>query len=126
VVERHWTMTAVNVAPGAARRAVHDFCLYVGLDDERVHDVVLCVSEAVSDMVLQHLDAPEEGVVEIDAHVTEHLCIHVRDPAGSFRPRPDQPGESLWVPIISQLAHSVELRTHDRGGTAVVMKFALP
>jgi anti-sigma regulatory factor (Ser/Thr protein kinase) len=127
MLERHWTMAAVNVAPGAARRAVHDFCQYVGLDDEHVHEVVLCVSEAVTNVVLHaYPDASEEGLVEIDAYVDEHLCVHVRDTGGGLRPRPDSATGGLGLPIISQLAHSLEVRTHDRGGTEVVMKFALP
>jgi anti-sigma regulatory factor (Ser/Thr protein kinase) len=120
-------MAALNVAPGAARRAVHDFCLYMGLDEERTHDIVLCVSEAVTNVVRHaYGEATEDGVVVIDAHVDEHLCIHVRDTGAGLRPRPDSPGAGLGLPIISQLAHSLELRTHERGGTEVVMKFALP
>jgi anti-sigma regulatory factor (Ser/Thr protein kinase) len=127
MLERHWTMAALNVAPGAARRAVHDFCQYVGLPEDRIHEVVLCVSEAVTNVVLHaYEDEPEEGTVAIDAHVDEHLCIHVRDTGGGLRPRPENQAGGLGLPIISQLAHSLELRTHDRGGTEVVMKFALP
>ena len=120
-------MAALNVAPGAARRAVHDFCMHVGVAEDRIHNVLLCVTEAVTNVVLHAYGPPDthEGTVEIDAHVDEYLCIHVRDTGAGLRPRPDSEGLGLGLPIISQLAQSLELRTHDRGGTEVVMKFAL-
>jgi anti-sigma regulatory factor (Ser/Thr protein kinase) len=127
MLERHWTMAALNVAPAAARRAVHDFCLYVGLSDDQIHEVVLCVSEAVTNVVLHAYGDVEEGLVEIDAHVDEYLCINVRDSGSGLRPRrPESQAGGLGLPIISQLAHSLELRTLDGGGTEVMMKFALP
>src|SRR4051812_2279694 len=125
MAEQHWTMSALNVAPASARRAVRDFCVYLGLSDAAIHDVVLCVSEAVTNVVLHaYTDSPAEGTVEIEAHVDDLLCIHVRDTGGGLRPRPTSPGLGLGLPIISQLAHSLELRTHERGGTELVMKFA--
>lgn len=116
----------MDVAPGAARAAVRDFAASLDLPAAAVADVLICVSEVVTNVV-QHAyrDAEEPGPVHIEAHLEDgDLCIAVRDHGQGMTPRTDSPGLGLGLPTISSLARSVDIRVHDRG-TEVSMRFAL-
>jgi anti-sigma regulatory factor (Ser/Thr protein kinase) len=123
---RSWDMTATNVAPGQARRAVRDYVTLLDLPAQLVDDVLLCVSEAVTNVAKHaYADAGEPGVLEVDASFDDDLRICVRDHGSGFVPRVEGEGPGLGLPIISRLTRSFHVRTMSSGGTEVVMRFAL-
>ena len=109
-----------------ARRTVRDFAAGLGLSQDALADVVLCVSEAVTNAV-QHAyqSAAQPGPVHIRARVEgDDLCVTIRDEGEGMMPRIDSPGAGLGLPTISSLAADVDIQA-DGGGTEVRMRFAL-
>jgi serine/threonine-protein kinase RsbW/stage II sporulation protein AB (anti-sigma F factor) len=122
--EQTWTLAAENVAPRLARRAISDFASSSNLPPSVLADVLICVSEAVTNAV-QHAyrHAAEPGPVHLQAHINDDLCISVRDDGAGMTPRTDSPGLGIGLPTISNLARSVDIRVDGDAGTEVVMRF---
>jgi anti-sigma regulatory factor (Ser/Thr protein kinase) len=119
-------MNATNLAPGQARDAVRDYVVLLNLPQSMVDDVLLCVSEAVTNVAVHaYADDAGPGLVEVDAAVDDDLRICVRDAGSGFVPRVDLDREGLGLPIIARLTRSFHFRTMADGGTEVVMRFAL-
>jgi anti-sigma regulatory factor (Ser/Thr protein kinase) len=98
-----------------------------GLDEGKVSDLVLAVSEVAAN-TLRHTQAP--GTLAIWHDDKEIVCeIHdegtITDPlVGYRRPAPDASGgHGLW--LVRQVCDLVEL-TSDAGGTTVRLHMALP
>jgi anti-sigma regulatory factor (Ser/Thr protein kinase) len=127
VENQSWQMAAVRLAPGQARDSIRDFVTLLELPEKRLDDVLLCVSEAVTNVVMHAYRRQEEpGTVEVDARVEDHsLVIVVRDSGGGMTPRFDSPGPGLGIPIIAALARSSEFRSPEGGGAEIVMRFSL-
>ncbi len=109
-----------------ARTAVREFAAGLGLSKNTLADVVLCVSEAVTNAV-QHAyqDPAQPGPVHVHARVdSEELSVCIRDEGEGMMPRLDSPGAGLGLPTISALAADVDIRA-DAGGTEVRIRFAL-
>ena len=91
-----------------------------GLDDRRLHDVVLAIDEAATNALVHGSGVPELRIwLEGDRLVCEVAdCGRLTDPlAGRRRPAPDWPrGRGVW--IMNQLCDLVELRPTSTG-TAV-------
>jgi serine/threonine-protein kinase RsbW len=121
-------MSASRLAPGQARKAVADYASLIDLSEQLLNDVLLCVSEAVSNVVFHaYRDAESAGTLEIEASVDGDLRICVRDQGSGFAMRSDSPGSGLGLPIITKLTRTFHIRTtSDGGGTEVIMRFALP
>jgi anti-sigma regulatory factor (Ser/Thr protein kinase) len=121
-------MKASRVAPREARKAVADYGTLIDLPDRLLDDVLLCVSEAVTNVVHHAYQDPDsDGTVEIEASVDQDLRICVRDRGSGFAIRDDSPGSGLGLPIITKLTRTFHIRTmSDGGGTEVIMRFALP
>jgi anti-sigma regulatory factor (Ser/Thr protein kinase) len=125
--EQTWTLSAVNVAPGQARRAVRDYVALLDLPQQLVDDILLCVSETVTNVVIHaYGDREEPGVVQVQAYVDDYLCITVSDTGTGMHPRVDSPGLGLGLPTISSLTSHVEVRSTQDEGTEVAMRFPLP
>jgi anti-sigma regulatory factor (Ser/Thr protein kinase) len=126
VTEQSWTFTAEPDAAGGARRAVRDFAAGLGLSQDTLAEVVLCVSEAVTNAV-QHAyrDAPQPGPVHLHARVDGgELSVWIRDEGAGMMPRADSPGAGLGLPTISSLAADVNIHADGRG-TEVRMRFVI-
>ena len=66
------------------------------------------------------------GPVEVEARRPDgYLCVYVRDHGSGFRRRPDSPGLGLGLPLISQTARELDVRTPRGGGTELLMRFEL-
>ena len=66
------------------------------------------------------------GPVEVEARQPDgYLCVYVRDHGSGFRRRPDSPGLGLGLPLISQTARELDVRTPRGGGTELLMRFEL-
>lgn len=120
-------MTASLVAPREARKAVTSYAVLIDLPPQLRDDVLLCVSEAVTNVVAHaYRDLDSEGSVEIQASVDGDLRISVRDQGSGFALHSDA-GGGMGLPIITKLTRTFHIRTTASGaGTEVVMRFSLP
>src|SRR3954469_6335596 len=76
-----------------------------GLSDQRVGDVKLAVSEAVSNVVRHAYSRRKPGQVIATAHVDGGLLrIVIADTGGGMAPRSDSPGLGLGLPLMAHLA----------------------
>ena len=122
-----WRFDATVEAPGSARAAVRAFVECKAVDPSGLDAMVLCVSEAVTNAVLHaYPDPAAAGGVELEAGLfDDHLALVVRDHGSGLAPRPDSPGFGIGLPLISQMASSAEVNTHESGGTEITMRFQL-
>jgi serine/threonine-protein kinase RsbW len=123
-----WTFAAEDPAtPGHAREAVRAFAADQGADSDTLAAIELCVSEAVNNAVLHaYRKLGRRGPVEVEVRRPDgYLCVYVRDRGSGVRRRPDSPGLGLGLPLISETAWELDVRTPRTGGTEVVMRFEL-
>jgi anti-anti-sigma factor len=95
------------------RRTVGRWATLSGSSDEEAHDLVLAVSEAVTN-VIEHAYSSSGGQVEIEAHIEQGLArIIVRD-SGRWRPsRVDEGGRGLL--LMRELMENVEVESGPDG-----------
>lgn len=97
-----------------------------GLSDQRVDDVKLAVSEAVTNVVRHAYIDREQGQVRVTARVCEGtLQIVVADSGRGLAPRPDSPGLGLGLPLMAHLADKIDVVRSDPG-TEIRMTFPCP
>jgi anti-sigma regulatory factor (Ser/Thr protein kinase) len=97
-----------------------------GLSEQRVGDVKLAVSEAVSNVVRHAYDRQEPGRVTATAHVENGvLRIVIADTGGGMAPRSDSPGLGLGLPLMAHLADEMDVVT-NAPGTEIHLTFACP
>jgi len=116
---------ADQAAPGAARRTIREFLGAVGADPIRLADVLLAVSEVVTNCVV-HGYRGRPGHVAIEArHTGDRLELSVADHGLGMRPRIDSPGLGLGLPLVGRVADRVDISAPQGGGTRVSMSFSL-
>ena len=124
-----WRFPAAPEAVGEARRATRELAQGYGVDDVLITSILLCVSEAVTNAVVHaYRDHAEPGDIELEARKPDgYLCIYVRDSGLGMRPRTDSPGAGFGLPLITQLASEVAIRSGrgDGAGTELAMRFKL-
>jgi anti-sigma regulatory factor (Ser/Thr protein kinase) len=122
-----WEFAAGRDAPRLAREAVSVYASAGGARDGVLAAVKLCVSEAVTNAVVHgYRDIGSRGRVTLCAQrVLDRLHVMVRDDGCGLVHRPDSPGAGLGLPMIAQLAHGLEVRVPEDGGTEVSMRFKL-
>ena len=124
-----WRFPAAPEAVGEARRATRELAQGYGVDDVLITSILLCVSEAVTNAVVHaYRDHAEPGDIELEARKPDgYLCIYVRDSGLGMRPRTDSPGAGFGLPLITQLASEVVIRSGrgDGAGTELAMRFEL-
>jgi serine/threonine-protein kinase RsbW len=103
------------------------FAADLGADERTRQNIELAVSEAASNVVVHaYRDRDDPGEIELELATTDgDLVVSVRDAGSGMAPRPDSPGLGLGMPLIANLADSLEIRTLDEGGTEVQMRFAV-
>ena len=111
-------------APAVARHAIREFLR--GADPVALSDVLLAVSEVVTNCVVHgYRDAPA-GDVELEAQREgDRLVLSVSDDGRGMAPRIDSPGLGLGLPLVSQVAERVDISVPAGGGTLVSMRFSL-
>ena len=94
-------MAASLESPGHARRLVRAYAARHGAGADVLAALALCVSEAVSNVVVHAYRALDEpGEVEVEAHKPNgYLCLYVRDQGSGLAPRVDSPGLGLGLSI---------------------------
>lgn len=123
---QRWTFAAALDAPSRARQVARTFAAARTVDGELIAAVALCVSEAVTNVVLHaYREQDTPGPIEMTAYEDDEggLWFSVRDDGQGLTPRPDSPGLGLGLPIISQTAAAMDVRTPEDGGTEIVMQF---
>ena len=108
-----------------ARHAVRDFLHSLGTDPRAFGDVLLALSEIVTNAVV-HGYRGEEGVVLVAAeHSPDQLVLSVADQGRGMAPRHDSPGLGLGLPLVGRIASRVDISASVGGGTLVSMCFSL-
>jgi serine/threonine-protein kinase RsbW/stage II sporulation protein AB (anti-sigma F factor) len=122
-LERTWPATADHI--GSARSAVTAYARRAGVPSASIQSIRLAVSEACSNAVVHGYRSEVRDTFTVKARtVPDGIEIIVRDRGCGMRPRPDSPGAGLGLPIISQLAETLEVRTpRDGVGTELCMRF---
>jgi anti-sigma regulatory factor (Ser/Thr protein kinase) len=123
-----WRFPAVPSAVGQARRATRAVAERYGADEALTASIALCVSEAVTNAVMHAYRDQPVGEIEVEAAKPDgYLCIYVRDFGVGMQPRPDSPGAGFGLPLITQLAAEVAIRSRNAGGagTELMMRFDL-
>jgi serine/threonine-protein kinase RsbW len=111
-------------APGVARRAIRDFLR--GIDPVALSDVLLAVSEVVTNCVVHGYRDRPGGEVAIEAHRSgASLHLSIADSGGGMAPRLDSPGLGLGLPLVGRVAERVDITAPAGGGTLVRMDFNL-
>jgi anti-sigma regulatory factor (Ser/Thr protein kinase) len=120
---RH-TFPADPGAPGVARRVIREFLR--GADPGTLADVLLAVSEVVTNCVVHgYRDAPAGSVALEARRKGDHLLLSVADEGSGMAPRIDSPGLGLGLPLITTVAERVDISAPPSGGTLVSMRFRL-
>ena len=113
-------------APAVARHAVRDFLQALGADPRAAGDVLLALSEVVTNAVVHGYRDKAGGEVQVEAaHSDEQLVLSVADRGGGMAPRLDSPGLGLGLPLVGQIAERVDITAQVGGGTLVSMCFSL-
>ena len=113
-------------APGVARKAVNEFLRANGADPKALSDVLLAVSEVVTNCVVHAYRERPAGQVAIEArHNGDRLLLSVADDGAGMTPRVDSPGLGLGLPLVGRVARRVDISAPAGGGTRVSMWFDL-
>jgi serine/threonine-protein kinase RsbW len=119
------SFAAVASEIGTIRRRMAAMATACGLDDDRVHEVALAVSEAATNAIV-HGYRGAEGTIHVKADSEGgELTIVIADEGAGLAPRDKSPGLGLGLPIIANLARRVDVAS-DGKGTTVSMVFPCP
>jgi anti-sigma regulatory factor (Ser/Thr protein kinase) len=112
--------------PTVARHAVRDFLYSLGTDPRALGDVLLALSEVVTNAVVHGYRNEAGGEVRIEAlHSDDGLLLSVADRGLGMAPRHDSPGLGLGLPLVGRIARKVDITAEIGGGTLVSMSFSL-
>ena len=112
--------------PTVARHAVRDFLHSLGADPRVLGDVLLALSEVVTNAVVHGYRGETGGEVRIEAQQSgDGLLLSVADQGLGMAPRHDSPGLGLGLPLVGRIAKKVDITAEVGGGTLVRMCFSL-
>jgi serine/threonine-protein kinase RsbW len=112
--------------PSAARHAVRDYLHALGIEPRALSDVLLALSEVVTNAVVHGYRCEAGGEVRVEAEHSDHrLKLSVADRGRGMAPRHDSPGLGLGLPLVDRIAKKVDITAEVGGGTLVKMCFAL-
>lgn len=121
------TVPAVADNVAQLRHAVVGLAERAGAMEGVRTDVALAVGEACANVVVHAYPPGDIGPLIVHAEVAEEqLVVSVIDQGQGMTPRPDSPGLGLGLPLIANLADTLEIRDGPGpAGTEVVMAFRL-
>ena len=97
-----------------------------GADPGALSDILLAVSEVVTNCVVHGYRGGAGGEVAIEAHHRAGmLTLSVADHGSGMAPRTDSPGLGLGLPLVGRVAQRVDITAPVGGGTLVRMSFDL-
>jgi anti-sigma regulatory factor (Ser/Thr protein kinase) len=112
--------------PAVARHAVRDFLHSLGADPRALGDVLLALSEVVTNAVVHGYRNEAGGEVRVEAQQSaDGLLLSVADRGRGMAPRHDSPGLGLGLPLVGRIAKKVDITAEVGGGTLVSMCFSL-
>ena len=98
----------------------------MGADPGALSDVLLAVSEVVTNCVVHAYRGQPGGKVALEARRTGgRLLLSVADDGAGMSPRHDSPGLGLGLPLVGRVAKRVDITAQAGGGTMVSMCFDL-
>jgi anti-sigma regulatory factor (Ser/Thr protein kinase) len=111
-----------------ARQLMVDFAAAAGMCGERLEDVRLLVSEAVTNVVLYAYAASHPGEIHlIAAVVSGELWIVIADDGRGMRRTSDTKGGlGLGLALMAQLSDGFTLASRSSGGVEARIQFQLP
>jgi serine/threonine-protein kinase RsbW len=114
-----------NVAP--LRHAVVELATRNHATDDSLTDLALSVGEACANVVVHAYPPDSPGPLVVHAEVVDGvITVTVIDQGQGMTPRPDSPGLGLGLPLIANLADTLEIRDGpDGAGTELVMTLSL-
>jgi anti-sigma regulatory factor (Ser/Thr protein kinase)/PAS domain-containing protein len=122
-----WERPAREASVPELRGAVQGFISEHGAGKTVLSDVALAVSEAVTNAVMHAFLDREEGTVRVAVRAgVDQIVVIVADDGRGMQPRADSPGLGMGLPLIGQLAASLDIRVPAGGGTELCMTFAAP
>jgi anti-sigma regulatory factor (Ser/Thr protein kinase) len=111
---------------GWARRAVAELAAAAGMHGERLEDVRLAVSEAVTNSVAYAYEGAPGDVHVIAAVVSGELWVVIADDGMGMRRRPsDIRGLGLGLGLMARVSDALTILTRSSGGVEVQMRFQL-
>jgi anti-sigma regulatory factor (Ser/Thr protein kinase) len=113
-------------APAGARRALKEFLNARGADPWALADILLAVSEVVTNAVVHGYRGRTGGQVALEARRTgDTLQLTVADQGRGMAARTDSPGLGLGLSLVHRIANRVDISAPAGGGTRVSMSFGL-
>jgi serine/threonine-protein kinase RsbW len=126
VTASKWTFRAERATPMLARRAVMEWVGPYVRDSAQLGDIALAVTEATTNAVLHAYRGVDAGSVMVEIErLDDFLCLCVRDEGSGLAPRVDSPGLGLGLGLIAQVSDGADVRSPERGGTEIAMRFSL-
>jgi anti-sigma regulatory factor (Ser/Thr protein kinase) len=104
---------------------VRTFLVARGVDPPAFSDVLLALSEVVTNAVVHGYREAAGEVAIVADHRGDTLLLSVADAGTGMAPRHDSPGLGLGLPLVTRVAEQVEIAAPDGGGTHVTMSFTL-
>jgi anti-sigma regulatory factor (Ser/Thr protein kinase) len=117
---------AVPKAVPLARRAVTEVAAAAGAAGERLDEVRLAVSEALTNAVVHAYRGTEPGRFQVTAAVDSgELWVLITDDGRGLHAWNDTRGLGIGLSLISGLSDDFAIVTRASGGTEVQMRFDL-
>jgi serine/threonine-protein kinase RsbW len=117
---------AVPASVAWARGVLTAFAATAGVHGERLEDLRLAVSEAVTNAVAYAYDDSPGEVHLIAAVHAEELWIVIADDGSGMRTRPSETrGLGLGLGLMARLSDALTILTRSSGGVEVRMRFDL-
>ncbi len=117
---------AVPESVPPARRALTDVAAAAGAAGERLEEIRLAVSEALTNAVVHAYRNGEVGRVQVTAAVASgELWVLVGDDGRGLHAGNDSRGLGIGLSLISGLSDDFAIVTRASGGTEVQMRFDL-
>lgn len=117
---------AVPEAVPQARHALAEVAAAAGAAGERLEEVRLAVSEALTNAVVHAYRDGEPGRVQVTAAVASgELWVLVGDDGRGLHAWNDSAGLGIGLSLISRLSDDFAIVTRATGGTEVQMRFDL-
>jgi anti-sigma regulatory factor (Ser/Thr protein kinase) len=122
----HSSFPAGPLTPAVVRHAISDFLHAHGADPRALTDVLLALSEVVTNSVVHGYRGESGGEVAVEAkRWDDRLMLSVADRGRGMGPRLDSPGLGLGLPLVGRIAKRVDISARAGGGTLVSMCFSL-
>jgi anti-sigma regulatory factor (Ser/Thr protein kinase) len=118
---------AMPSSVSSARKVVAAFATEAGIDGQRLEDIRLAVSEAITNAVAYAYDGPPGEIHVLAAAISSELWIVIADDGEGMRDRRgDTRGLGLGLGLMARLSDALTILTRSSGGVEVRMRFDLP